>query len=274
MEIVVIPLNDDNYGYLLIDERTKAAAIVDVSNQPDKIIKVVNDHQVDLRFVLSTHKHLDHAGGNHQIKAHFPGKIFSSLKWLFLIWIEAVDIYGSEVDNVEACTGYVSDGQEIRLGDIKILCLSTPGHTLGHICYFATSGVHNAVFTGDTLFRGGCGKFFEGTACDMRYSLNKLAVLPPDTEVYCGHEYTLSNYRFAISVDPSNLALQQAKTEVEFLLSEGKFSVPSTISGELQTNPFLRVDSPGIRSNVSDSDYELDSIAVLGLLREKKNNFK
>jgi hydroxyacylglutathione hydrolase len=186
-----------------------------------------------------------------------------------------LEIIGSEVDNVEGCSRYVKDGEEFELDEIKILCLETPGHTMGHICYYAQDQNHpdqSCVFTGDTLFCGGVGKFFEGTANHMNYSLQKLIQLPLQTEVYCGHEYTLSNYRFALSIDQSNEELIQDNERAILLRNEGKFTVPSTIGKELKVNPFLRVLEPAIRSNfplVSQND----PIALLAAVREAKNNF-
>lgn len=178
---------------------------------------------------------------------------------------------GSEVDNVEGCTNFVSDGDCIFLEDIKITCILTPGHTMGHICYFAVHEGKSAVFTGDTLFIGGVGKFFEGTAHDMHDSLNKLVSLPPDTEVYCGHEYTLSNYRFALSVESSNRDLVEANERMSALRKQSKPTVPSTIGHELRTNPFLRVTIPEISSHFSGCSGPIELLAAV---REAKNRFK
>jgi hydroxyacylglutathione hydrolase len=185
--------------------------------------------------------------------------------------IEA-EILGSKKDEVEGCTKYVEDGEEIRFHDITIQCLLTPGHTMGHICYFCQDGEQLCVFSGDTLFNGGVGKFFEGTAEDMHGSLQKLIRLPGNTLVYCGHEYTLSNYRFALSVDPENADLIAANNEARVLREEGKFTVPSTIQKELATNPFLRVLTPSIRAHFPALPQD-DPIALLGAVREAKNKF-
>lgn len=160
-----------------------------------------------LSKVFTTHKHMDHAGGNDVIYEHFPD----------------VDIIGGTIDQILCCRTCVSDGDIITFGNLKVHVLHTPGHTNGHICYFipAQPGCDTpAVFTGDTLFIGGCGKFFEGTGAEMYNSLNKLTALPGNTEVYCGHEYTTSNYRFALSINPSNADLvnvNDAVAQLRFL---------------------------------------------------------
>jgi hydroxyacylglutathione hydrolase len=186
-----------------------------------------------------------------------------------------IEIIGSETDNVEGCSRYVRDEEEFELDEIKIRCLETPGHTMGHICYYAQDQNHpeqRCVFTGDTLFCGGVGKFFEGTAEDMNSSLQKLTQLPLMTEVYCGHEYTLSNYRFALSIDQNNEDLIRDNKRAILLRDEGKFTVPSTIEKELKVNPFLRVLEPAIRSNYPSVAQD-DPIALLAAIREAKNNF-
>jgi hydroxyacylglutathione hydrolase len=121
--------------------------------------------------------------------------------------IPGLEVYGHEVDQCEGCTRFVSDGEEFNFDDIVIRCIHTPGHTQGHICYYLTTGDQKVVFTGDILFNGGAGRFFEGNAQDVYGGFQKLVALPQDTAVYCGHEYTLSNYRFALSIDGDNLDL-------------------------------------------------------------------
>ncbi len=157
-----------------------------------QVIAEYPDYQ--LTKIFTTHKHMDHAGGNDVIYEQFPD----------------VDIIGGTIDQVLCCRTCVNDGDVITFGNLKVHVLHTPGHTNGHICYFipAQPGCDTpAVFTGDTLFIGGCGKFFEGTGTEMYNSLKKLTALPSNTEVYCGHEYTASNYRFALSINPSNAEL-------------------------------------------------------------------
>lgn len=165
-------------------------------------------------------------------------------------------------------------GEVFNISGLKITALLTPGHTMGHISYFVEHGSQKAVFTGDCLFVGGAGRFFEGTANDMYPSLyEKLGTLPRDTLVYCGHEYTLSNYKFAVSVDPTNVDLQEAFATAQKLRDTGEATVPSTIDKELKTNPFLRANDENIKANVGLAGSS-DIVAVLAAVREAKNNFK
>lgn len=259
MRVVLIPLNSDNYGYLLIDERANECAFVDVSSQPEAVLQAVETHGggAKLTTILTTHKHWDHAGGNSTIASAVPG----------------IQIIGGKTEGVEACNRTVEDGEKFTFGSgIAITCLWTPGHTMGHISYYCEDGAQRAVFSGDVLFVGGAGKFFEGTGQDMEITLyQKLGKLPPDTLVYCGHEYTLSNYRFALSIDPSNTRLREESAKAEQLRAAGSPTVPSTIEKELATNPFLRVTEPAIASQFPG----ISSIGdLLTAVRTAKDNFK
>lgn len=257
MRVVTIPLNDDNYGYLLIDEATNEAAIVDVSGQAEEVLQVILREGVHVTKILTTHKHWDHAGGNLKMKCMLPD----------------VEIIGSTVDNVEGCTKFVDDGSIFTLSSISIRCILTAGHTMGHMSYYAVQDDHKVVFTGDCLFVGGVGKFFEGTAADMHSSLfEKLGKLPAETLVYCGHEYTLSNYRFALSVDGKNERLISANDEAVLTRSEGRPTIPSTIQLELDTNPFLRVYETSLRESCGQGSS--DPIQILHNVRDMKNVFK
>jgi len=222
---------------------------------------------------------MDHAGGNDVIYEQFPD----------------VDIIGGTIDQVLCCRTCVNDGDVMTFGNLKVHILHTPGHTNGHICYFipVQPGCDTpAVFTGDTLFIGGCGKFFEGTGAEMYNSLKKLTALPGNTEVYCGHEYTASNYRFALSVNPSNAALASANDTVTELRlfnhlpthlstyslthlinrAQNKPTVPSTIQREIDTNPFLRTFDSEVVATVCPG--AVDPCEILTAIREAKNNFK
>ena len=253
MRVELIPLNSDNYGYLLVDEEAGECAIVDVSNQPDAVLEAVKckGGGAKLTAVLTTHKHWDHAGGNETISAAVPG----------------ITIFGGSAEGVEACNKTVTDGEQFMFGkNLKVTCLLTPGHTMGHISYYVEHGSQRVVFTGDALFVGGAGKFFEGTGADMYTSLfEKLGQLPDDTLVYCGHEYTLSNYRFALSIDPDNVRLQEENARSEALRAEGRPTVPSSIAQERATNPFMRIKEPAIMSrfpSVTDPADLLTAVRV------------
>jgi hydroxyacylglutathione hydrolase len=257
MEVHPVALNSDNYGYILVNSVTDECAFVDVSGQPEVMMREWHNFPGKrLTTIFTTHKHSDHAGGNKVVAQAFPG----------------ITIYGGTIDNVEACTNFVNDGDELRFGpNFRVSCIHTPGHTRGHISYYFTDGTSNVVFTGDTLFVGGAGKFFEGTGADMYPSLyEKLAKLPLDTLVYCGHEYTLSNYRFALSIEPENERLQEENRIAVALRAEGKFTIPSTIEKELATNPFLRIHEASIRSRFPGVE---DPFELLTCVREAKNRF-
>uniref|UniRef100_A0A3Q2Z5E0 Hydroxyacylglutathione hydrolase, mitochondrial n=1 Tax=Hippocampus comes TaxID=109280 RepID=A0A3Q2Z5E0_HIPCM len=195
MRVELLPALSDNYMYLLIDTDTKEAAIVDPV-EPVKVVEAVRKHGVRLTTVLTTHHHWDHAGGNEKMVKLMPG----------------LKVYGGD-DRVDAITKKVSHGNNLKVGSLNVKCLFTPCHTTGHICYYVTkddSSEPPAAFTGDTLFVAGCGKFFEGTAEQMYKALIEiLGRLPAETRVYCGHEYTVSNLKFARHVEPDNEVIQK-----------------------------------------------------------------
>lgn len=257
MEIWPVPCLQDNYAYLLIDESSRDAAVVDPV-EPDRVIKAAQACGANIKFVITTHHHWDHAGGNNKIKELIPG----------------IRVYGGSEDNVQGCTDAVQDGSEFSLGNaIRIKALHTACHTKGHICYNVsdTHSGNSAVFTGDTLFIGGCGRFFEGTAEQMYYSLcKKLGSLPPSTHVYCGHEYTVKNLSFGLEVEPNNPAIKEKLAWAKQQRSENKPTVPSTIGEELQINPFMRVHTKSIQ----DATGLTSPIEVMGALRRWKDGWK
>ncbi|XP_076998338.1 hydroxyacylglutathione hydrolase, mitochondrial isoform X4 [Tamandua tetradactyla] len=195
MKVELLPALTDNYMYLITDQDTREAAVVDPV-QPQKVLEVVKKHGVRLTTVLTTHHHWDHAGGNEKLVKLLPG----------------LKVYGGD-DRIGALTHKVTHLSTLQVGSLIVKCLSTPCHTSGHICYFVNkpgSSEAPAVFTGDTLFVAGCGKFYEGTADEMHKALLEiLGRLPPDTKVYCGHEYTINNLKFARHVEPNNVAIQE-----------------------------------------------------------------
>ncbi|KAK6926130.1 Hydroxyacylglutathione hydrolase, C-terminal domain [Dillenia turbinata] len=257
MKILHVPCLQDNYAYLIIDEVSKEAAVVDPV-EPDKLIQAASQNGVHLSFVLTTHHHWDHAGGNQKIKQLVPG----------------IKVYGGSIDDVKGCTNKVDNGDKLSLGsDVNILCLHTPGHTKGHISYYV-SGKENedpAVFTGDTLFIAGCGKLFEGSAEQMHGSLCvTLGSLPKPTQVYCGHEYTVKNLQFAQTVEPTNEKISQKLAWAQQQRQAGLPTIPSTIEEELETNPFMRVDLPQIQEAVGCES----PIDALREIRQRKDNWR
>jgi len=256
MKVHLLPALSDNYMYLLVDEVTKEAAVVDPV-EPDKVIEALAQHGVKLSTVLTTHHHYDHAGGNKDLVAKIPG----------------LAVYGGD-DRIDALSKKVKHGDELKVGSLNVKCLFTPCHTTGHICYYVTSAddtVDPLVFTGDTLFMAGCGKFFEGSPDQMYKALIEiLSSLPDKTKVYCGHEYSVSNLKFALHVEPTNADIV-AKMQWASEKREAKEpTIPSTIGDEKKINPFMRVAVPAVQGHAKESD----PIATMGSLRREKDNFK
>jgi hydroxyacylglutathione hydrolase len=235
MPLVVrqFPCLQDNYGFLARDEATGKTATVDT---PDAgaILAALEREGWGLDFILNTHWHPDHAGGNAELKAATG----------------AVIVGPAEVTRIAPLDRTVTGGDVVDLGETRFTVIETGGHTLGHIAYFDAED--SVAFVGDTLFALGCGRLFEGTAQQMWTSLSRLAALPDDTRVYCAHEYTAANARFALTVDPAQPL--QARAEAIFAARKrGEPTVPTTIGLEKATNPFLRAPTlvgPGKR------DYE------------------
>ena len=255
MNITILPALQDNYMYLITDTKTREAAVVDPVN-PELVLKTVERDKVNLTKILTTHHHWDHSGGNKKLLRMYP---------------QPLDVYGAD-DRIDGLTVRVQHNYCFSIGKLKVLCIATPCHTKGHMCYYVENiNMEHAIFTGDTLFQGGCGHFFEGTAEQMYDNLNKkFTVIPYDTQVYCGHEYTLKNLTFAQHVEPKNdvigKRLQWAKQRRAILAP----TIPSTIGQERQFNPFMRVNQPSVQQHVSEDD----PIATMATLRREKNSFK
>lgn len=256
VEVAIIPCLKDNYAYLLTTAGSKAAVLVDAS-EAEPVLAALQARSLTLGAILATHHHADHVGGNAALAERYPG----------------IPVYGSANDRgrIPAQTHFVEDGDVIDVLGFSFRCLLVPGHTLGAVAYFG----HGAVFTGDTLFAGGCGRLFEGTPAMMHHSLNvKLGALPAETRVYCGHEYTASNLRFAAHVEPQNRAVAEKAAKVADLRAKGEPTVPSTLADELATNPFMRCDSPEVIAHVSARQGDTRTPeAVLGAIRAEKDSF-
>lgn len=257
MKIFEVPCLEDNYAYLIIDEITKEAAAVDPV-EAEKVVEAANQHGATLKLVLTTHHHWDHAGGNDKIKQLVPG----------------IKVYGGSLDNVRGCTHQLQNGDTLSISsNLNVLALHTPCHTKGHISYYITGkdGEDPAVFTGDTLFIAGCGKFFEGTAEQMYQSLCvTLGSLPKPTRVYCGHEYTVKNLQFALTVEPKNTRLQQKLAWANSQRQAGLPTIPSTIEEEMETNPFMRVDLPELQGSIVCQS----PVETLQEIRRMKDNWR
>jgi hydroxyacylglutathione hydrolase len=258
MPIVIVPQLSDNYAYLVIDDSSKECAVVDCA-EADTVIVAARSNGAKIVAVLTTHWHGDHSGGNSDLASKVPG----------------VKVYGASAEGgkIPALTNPVADGDSVRIGALEGRVLGIPAHTNGHVAYyFPTLG---AVFTGDTMFVGGCGRVFEGKAATMVSSLKKLASLPDSTQVYCGHEYTEKNLRFALTLEPHNDPLKKKHDWSVKTRADNKFTVPSTIGDEKKTNPFLRTDSPELQANLKLRDPSLsnDPVAIFAKARELKDRF-
>lgn len=253
LTILQIPVLTDNYIYLLHDPVSGETAAIDPAlAQP--VLDVLDKKGWRLTSVLNTHHHWDHVGGNLELKQKTGCKIIAAQ---------------SDWDRIPGIDRGVGEDDVIFLGSHQARVIATPGHTSGHLVYyFAKDG---ALFCGDTLFVMGCDRLFEGSPEQMHHSLQKLGALPPSTRVYCTHEYTETNARFALSVDPDNRRIQQKMLEVQRLRAENKPTVPSTIEQEIATNPFLRADNIGIQKNLGLEHQP--PVRVFTELRKRKDVF-
>ena len=259
MRIVPVPCLSDNYAYLVICEATGTAAVVDPS-EATPVQRAAEREQVKLTAIWNTHHHWDHTGGNKALLESIPT-------------LEVI-AHASDRGRVPGQTTFVQDGDEVTLGqELRARIIHNPGHTSGAISYYLTD--HAAVFTGDTLFGGGCGRLFEGTPSQMHISLSQLGALPAQTRVYCGHEYTVANLRFAAAVEPDNQAVHARAGVVARQRDAGEPSVPSTIEEELETNPFLRVTVPEVVTTVRASEPPRDDTPaeIFASLRRWKDRF-
>jgi hydroxyacylglutathione hydrolase len=252
LTIIQIPVLTDNYIYLIHEPVLGETAVVDPAlAQP--VLDVLDSKGWRLTYILNTHHHWDHVGGNLELKQKTGCTVIAPQ---------------SDRDRIPGIDIGVSEDDVITLGAYPARVISTPGHTSGHIVYHFAE--ENALFCGDTLFAMGCGRLFEGTAEQMWVSLQKIKVLPPSTRIYCAHEYTQSNGRFALSVEPDNLQLQQRMEIVNQLREKHLPTVPSTIEQELATNPFFRENSPALQAAIHMRNRTpVDVFAEIRRLKDK-----
>ena len=251
LEIHQFPCLSDNYGVLVRDPVRGVVASIDAPSAED-VRKALKDTGWKLSYILTTHHHADHTAGNLALKAETDCVIIGPRG-------EAAKIPGIDTE--------VGEGDAFRLGGYQVQVIETPGHTLGHIAYVIPQA--NVAFVGDTLFAMGCGRVNEGTMEQMWLSLAKIAALPPETVIYCGHEYTVSNAKFAATIEPENNALAARLADVTALRAAGRPTLPTRLDQELATNVFLRVNSAPIRKRLnleSAPDWK-----VFAELRERKN---
>jgi len=257
MQVFLIPALSDNYIPLLYDSSSQSAAVVDPADATPVLQKLAQLN-AELVAIFNTHHHSDHVGGNRELLARFP----------------QLTVYGGTLDKgrIPGQQVFLQEGDRVGFAEREGEVIFVPGHTRAHIAYYfppIQPEETGELFCGDTIFAGGCGRLFEGTPAQMVKSISKLRNLPDNTRVWCAHEYTLNNLKFALSVDGENPDLQSRYTQVEGDRRQDIPTVPSLLGLEKQTNPFLRWDSPSIQKAMNATEDAL----VFGRLRGKKDNF-
>ena len=239
MEVKIIPCLNDNYSYLIFDKSNKNACVIDPS-ESKPVIKAIKENKVKLKYILNTHHHYDHVGGNKELKEKYDSKIVG---------------FKDDKDRIPEIDILVEDNQIWKEENFEAKIYHIPGHTTGHIAFHFFK--EKKIFTGDTLFSLGCGRIFEGTYEQMFNSLNRIKILPKDTEIYCGHEYTLKNGDFCLANDTNNMKLKKKIEVIKKKLENNLPSIPTILGDEIECNIFLKAKN-------------LDSFSKL---RDLKDNF-
>jgi hydroxyacylglutathione hydrolase len=257
MEIIRIPVLSDNYIFLMVDRDLQIGAVVDPAEAAPVLAELARQ-QVELVAIFNTHHHGDHVGGNRELIAAFPN----------------VRVYGGAEDRgrIPGQQVYLGDGDRVQFGDREAEVFFIPGHTRAHIAYYfppVDSNNLGELFCGDTIFAGGCGRLFEGTPAQMVSSMTKLRRLPDNTRIWCAHEYTLSNLKFAVTVDPENPELRQRLVDVTTARQDLIPTVPTNLGVEKRTNPFLRWDTAALQASVSSND----GVETFARIRGRKDQF-
>ena len=253
MKIEIIPCLNDNYSYLIHDEISNIVAIVD----PSEFIPcdtIISKNYQKLDFILNTHHHYDHVGGNEELKKKYNSKVLG---------------FENDKNRIPQIDTVLKDNQEFKIGTLNFTTIFIPGHTRGHVAFYFKK--ERVVFTGDTLFSLGCGRVFEGTYKQMFQSLNKLKNLPGETKVYCGHEYTFKNLEFCLKFNPNNDFLKKKKDNIKLSLKNKKPTIPSTIADEIKANIFFRVNDPDVKKAINLENST--DIEIFAKLRDLKDNF-
>ena len=253
MKVEIIKCLKDNFSYLLINEKNKNACVIDPS-ESEPIIDFVEKNNITLKFILNTHHHYDHVGGNIELKKKFNSQIIG---------------FKGDKNRIPEIDILVEDNEIWKADNFEAKIFHIPGHTKGHISFFFHKD--KFVFTGDTLFSLGCGRIFEGTYQEMFNSLNKIKNLPKDTKIYCGHEYTLQNSKFCLKYDSKNTFLKEREIEIQKKLSSNQPTIPTTLGQEIKTNIFFRCNEPEIKHTLGLKDSS--EAKVFSKLRDLKDSF-
>ena len=253
LEVIPLPALQDNYAYLVREPEEGVVAVVDPP-VPEPVVAALATRGWGLDLILNTHHHGDHIGGNVALKQRY-----------------GATVVGPRADRhrIGSLDVAVGEGDTVAVGRQTAQVLETPGHTSGHIAYWFAEA--HALFCGDTLFSLGCGRLFEGTPKQMWQSLCRLRALPDDTRIYCGHEYTQSNARFAVTIDPDNGALQAFARRVDELRARGEPTIPSRLGDEKAASPFLRADAADLQAALGMTGA--DPVAVFAEVRGRKDRF-
>ena len=253
MEVNIIPCLEDNYSYIIVDKKNKSACVIDPSESVP-IINFIENNNLKLNYILNTHHHFDHIGGNDELKKKYKAKIIG---------------FADDYKRIPGIDILLKDGEIWKENNFEAKIIHIPGHTSGHICYYFYK--EKNLFSGDTLFSLGCGRIFEGTYKEMYESLSKLKKFPPNTKIYCGHEYTKKNSDFCLSIESKNSKLINKINKINKNIQNGNPTIPSILSDELECNIFLRSDNIEIQKQLGVNRG--NPIEAFAKLRELKDNF-
>jgi len=253
MNIEIIPCLNDNYSYLIHDKNSNIVAIIDPSEFA-ACDNIIDKNYKKLDFILNTHHHYDHVGGNKELKEKYKSTVLG---------------FEGDKKRIPGIDKFLKDNQEFKIGKLNFITIFIPGHTKGHIAFYFKK--EKVVFTGDTLFSLGCGRIFEGTYEQMLQSLSKLKSLPDDTQVYCGHEYTYKNLEFCLKLNPNNSFLKKKGETIKLNLQKKKPTIPSSIGDEIKANIFFRFNDPDVKKAINLENSS--DIEIFTKLRDLKDNF-
>ena len=253
MDIHIIPCLKDNYAYIVENKKTKNACVIDPS-ESEPVINFLKNNKLNLKYILNTHHHADHIGGNLELKKKFNSQILG---------------FEKDKNRIPGIDIFLNDKQIWNFEGSDVLVEHVPGHTSAHIFYYFKN--EESVFTGDTLFSFGCGRLFEGSYLEMVNSLKKIKSLPLKTKIFCGHEYTISNLKFCMELDKNNSELKEKYNQISNNIKNKLPSVPSTLGDEIRLNIFLKFDDLNFKKRIGLGD--LNEVDFFKKIRDLKDNF-